>query len=465
MTQSIEVCDETCLSSQPQISCYSSSTVQVYTPSTGQTEYVPIDGISVLGSLNCSTVGAKIYSMTTTSGSFVGFYGLGDTLSNAVEQVNRRRLLSQNATIHDLLRRDSSQNVSLSSPIKLSYHIPQQSINISESLVANQVDQRLHRALVSTTDSPSLSNPISCLSAGSTIVFDISKDSYPVYVKDSLLNTNDNFDYSLFRELQYLSTTSQAFSMTSFSFTFTESGTYVFKLSSLSQKITIIRVVDTNIQCGTSSFVEFSNNNLILLGIVSNSDIVVSPDWNMIIGLLSGMLGVVLLIVSFLYYFRKKAWSTKHAHGNDRDSYRANNKNKAQELFPTSLASDKKIDNTVISKKKGHVLDSLWPKAKNRVGLEFPDMFDDSLEQKVQSEVKESSQNRDVEANQDILAIEESHEDRQDAYIAASEEVVDMPMLPDDGKSNPIQMIGLLLSIHILLRSLMLIYESCSLSG
>ena len=48
-----------------------------------------------------------------------------------------------------------------------------------------------------------ITNPVICLSAGGALLFEnISPKNYPVYQKDSLLNTNSNFDFSQFLLLQ-----------------------------------------------------------------------------------------------------------------------------------------------------------------------------------------------------------------------------------------------------------------------
>jgi hypothetical protein len=39
---------------------------------------------------------------------------------------------------------------------------------------------------------------------------------------------------------------------------------------------------------------------------------VLGPDWNLVIGLLLGMLAVVLIVISFIYLFRKMAWSSHY---------------------------------------------------------------------------------------------------------------------------------------------------------
>jgi hypothetical protein len=79
-----------------------------------------------------------------------------------------------------------------------------------------------HRRLSNTTEPPTLYNPAVCLIAGESVLFDVSNRQYPVYLKDSLLNTNPQFDYSAFRQLSALAATSVTVS--SFAFTFSSAG-------------------------------------------------------------------------------------------------------------------------------------------------------------------------------------------------------------------------------------------------
>lgn len=60
-------------------------------------------------------------------------------------------------------------------------------------------------------------------------MFTVTNESYPVYDEDSLLNTNDAFDYGQFRELVENQQSSDSASL--FAYRFRSSGVYVFELS------------------------------------------------------------------------------------------------------------------------------------------------------------------------------------------------------------------------------------------
>lgn len=74
-----------------------------------------------------------------------------------------------------------------------------------------------------------IDDPITCLELGESILFTITNESYPVYDEDSLLNTNDEFDYGQFRQLVESQQTSGSASL--FAYRFRSSGVYVFELS------------------------------------------------------------------------------------------------------------------------------------------------------------------------------------------------------------------------------------------
>lgn len=48
-----------------------------------------------------------------------------------------------------------------------------------------------------------ISRPVVCSNLGVAILFEnLNNETYPVYDRDNLLNTNDNFDYSDFTKLE-----------------------------------------------------------------------------------------------------------------------------------------------------------------------------------------------------------------------------------------------------------------------
>ena len=74
----------------------------------------------------------------------------------------------------------------------------------------------------------------------------LTADKYPIYEKNSLLNTNDNFDYGEFNALSELLSTEV---VKSFVFTFDEPGIYVFKDSRKPEKQLIIAIMGDGKSC------------------------------------------------------------------------------------------------------------------------------------------------------------------------------------------------------------------------
>lgn len=322
------ICDSTCRSQVPTMACDGNGNIVITDPATGSTRTVAASSFQTQGALDCSTPGASVHAMTSTSGSFGGVFGTGNALASTVLTTSNtsRRLLSANTVLSAKTQVLFSQttlstrrNDSLGSEWSADHDMdPSTWAALSHR---DEMDEEIHRQLASYS-APTLKNPLVCIKAGDSITFSISNKRYPVYEKDSLLNTNPDFDYSAFRDLKTLATSSVR--VTTFSYTFGKAGNYLFSMSDDATVNTMITVVSGNIECTTAApFVEFTQSNLIKTGVTSNNKLVMSPDWNLVVGLIVGMLLLVNLVVGFLYYFRKKAWA---AHHDIDQQYRRNNK-------------------------------------------------------------------------------------------------------------------------------------------
>ena len=283
------LCNSSCRAEASTASCVNGKLV-IFDPLSKTYSYVNPGQISSYGSIDCSASGSSILSMSTAGGQFSGYFGLGTTLGALVSPSDRRRLW-----------------LTLEDPPTYIQQLEQSSGHTKRILLTSN-----STTSVNFTGSVAvLPNPVVCIKTGDSIVFDVANNNYPVYVKDSLLNTNPTFDYSAFRDIQSLA--SKNISISSFAFTFSQNGTYVFQLAGQSYATTIVTVTPSSINCTTeAAFVPYSYKNLAVMGVSANNSIVLSPDWTLVIGLLFGMLGLIIVVVGFLYYFRKKAWSSHH---------------------------------------------------------------------------------------------------------------------------------------------------------
>ena len=314
ITPLFEVCDKTCRASAATAGCVNGKIVVFNPGSSNVTTSMDPSSLSTQGTIDCSVSGSQILSMDTSSGFFQGIFGLGASLGGGTLSRTTRRLFAGYS-------RDEYA-------VNSSYQTPP-----SVFLVRNHV--KLQNTIMGSSNNystPVISNPLVCIKVGDSILFDISTGFYPVYVKDSLLNTNQDFDFSSFRELESIA--SRNVSITTFAFTFTQNGTYVFSVSSQSVFTTIITVLPSSLTCTTEApFVDFTTKNLVTMGVASNTSIVLSPDWYLIMGLLFGMMGLIVFVVGFLYYFRKRAWST---HSETRPRFPSLNKLKPGQIFSKS---------------------------------------------------------------------------------------------------------------------------------
>ncbi|ETO67181.1 hypothetical protein F444_15794 [Phytophthora nicotianae P1976] len=182
------------------------------------------------------------------------------------------------------------------------------------------------RRLSTSSTSLSIANPMVCLSVGDGLLFDLSvPGSYPIYLKDSMLNTNPSFDYGAFRSLA-TKVNANSSTVSAFAFSFTEPGTYVFGNSLNSAAQTIVVVMKAGTSCPTEApIVPLNEKNLITVSAKRRTDdIILAPDWGLIIGLLGGLFGVVIAVIGGLYYFRAKSWTNTAV--KSVSGYRAKNK-------------------------------------------------------------------------------------------------------------------------------------------
>jgi len=281
------ICDQTCRDAAPQVTCGGVGVIKIFYPGTGVTRTMPASEYTASsGKIDCSVANAKIATMSTTSGGFAGVFGAPSSITS---QISRR--LRRLADMENLMSNNDTSS-------------------------ARRLDDFSNEDLLDTrrlSVDPVISNPAVCLNVGDSIVFSISAKSYPVYVKDSLLNTNGDFDYSAFRTLDRLATTS-TLTLSSFVFTFATAGTYVFRLSDAPESLTVMSILPSAVSCGIgSSFAELSGGTLITMGVKTSTQMVLGPDWPLVIGLVVGMLFLIILVVCFLYYFRKRAWPSHRA--------------------------------------------------------------------------------------------------------------------------------------------------------
>lgn len=164
-------------------------------------------------------------------------------------------------------------------------------------------------------------NPVSCITSGSAVLFqDVSATSYPVYQKDSLLNSNPTFDFGEFKKLGEdlksgkLKPGSKGLN---FIFTFQKAGIYVFRDSEKVAKETVIAVMADGASCptirsGSDQTVIFEAqmpSALLRIGASKKSDIALTPDWAFFFGAVIAAMLLLMFLVVIASIIYNKDWS------------------------------------------------------------------------------------------------------------------------------------------------------------
>ena len=315
MQQLDEECDQACRDSSDTVSYDASLGSFVTTDANGTSVAVPTSDLDgYYGDVVCNTDDCEVQSMSVSSTSFAGNYGSGAALREARRRRRRLEALGVDPDSESLRRRrhlaeDARRRATSAHAWK------------TNETLADHSRRVLHEALLSTSrvledaeDDASISNPVVCVTLGSTILFDVSNAYYPTYESSSLLNSNADFDYSAFTSLA--ETASSSATVSSFAFTFTESGLYVFSMSAASDVLTLIKVMDEGTECSTeAAFTPMTSANLNAVGGKLSDDIVLDPDWEVLGGLLGGLSLMIFGVIGAIYYFRKQAWSIKSKKG------------------------------------------------------------------------------------------------------------------------------------------------------
>jgi len=206
---------------------------------------------------------------------------------------------------------------SIKAPYGLTENLAKEIVNQVKTsrLLSEEHEKRLLESLSST----GINNPVICIKVGDTAMFEIDGDGhYPVYQKDSLLNSNPNFDYGAFKMLaekvaaQIANGNSQK---QYFGYTFMESGRYFFTDSKSSEKTMVIYVAKDSETCATEdAFLQpRTSAALSLFGLALNESIMLQPDYIMLCVILSTFLGTLGMLLFLMKWVAEHMWKAEKA--------------------------------------------------------------------------------------------------------------------------------------------------------
>jgi hypothetical protein len=168
----------------------------------------------------------------------------------------------------------------------------------------NRVLPESGRRLQDESESLYLVNPIVCLNEGDTLIFSIDEAGhYPRYLKDSLLNSDPSFDYGPFLELEQVIEDGKQ-EVSTFGYTFLNSGTFTFADKDDDYNFFIVRVVPAGEDCKGDAIGERWSGGMSKTS-VKQEDVETETNWLYFIMLVIFAVSFMLFLVLVSIYSKK----------------------------------------------------------------------------------------------------------------------------------------------------------------
>ncbi|CDW74865.1 cast multi-domain protein [Stylonychia lemnae] len=278
-TSADDICDSSCLAKKKQVTFTSDGQIKIYDPISKTSSVSSLSGVE--GSLSCINEDTSLCQLVNLIQTAAGDFAADFTTSSALSTTSKRVLFEE----FEQENYDDTNS-------HFKYH-------------------KKRRNLQTAGQDNYIRNPVVCLTQGSALLFEnLSKTHYPVYLKDSLINTNGAFDYSQFTNLATKVKNGQ--NITRFIFSFQDPGVYVFGDSADDSKTTIVSIMPSSQKCPSGVLYEAKTlANLLKVGVAINKNIIYSPDWGFFIGIVAAVLGLILISVFGIGYVYRKSWAVK----------------------------------------------------------------------------------------------------------------------------------------------------------
>jgi hypothetical protein len=290
-----QVCNRNCRDDAPIISYFNGSYVIDF-PNHTSSRVDVVDMESLLDLSSCALESCRMFSIIA-DGTIGGQYGVNQALSSFMNP----ELL--NSTVQ-LKQTFNSRNPAF-------HNDPFRRPHVRSARISVNGEQSGRKLLQSGNNNQFVVSPaIICLSLNEGIIVDVSTGHYPVYQRDNLLNTNPTFDYGPFRELaSRMRSSSQNSSVTLFSYIFTTPGIYMFSDSADANRLTLFKVVRASEVCPLADrIIPLTISNMVTMGLAQDAEVLISPDWYLIIMFLFLVIGVVGILAFGGYQFQHMGW-------------------------------------------------------------------------------------------------------------------------------------------------------------
>ncbi|KAL8431209.1 hypothetical protein Efla_000154 [Eimeria flavescens] len=191
--------------------------------------------------------------------------------------------------------------------------------------VASLVEETPQWDSTTLESAPAIKNPVHCLQLHDTVAWKMQEHIYPVYLKDSLLNSNNAIDLSPFSELESTLQSrregsydvKQASDLEYFLYTFAVEGVFVFGTSVDRSPLAIFSVLGEGVSCPSGTrFPELATpSSLARLRVHLQQELNVEPDLTLVLLTLGCILTVLVILLVSISAARKLQHKKRQAIG------------------------------------------------------------------------------------------------------------------------------------------------------
>lgn len=297
------MCNQDCRKNAPKVEYINTYQVKLTYPD-GTEKIVSLNDVGdSYGAIVCPFPPCETVSVEIGKEGFNGVYEPSQLMKNSVNQSKKRR--ERLLTSQQMGGTYNERFVNGTTTIQV------RNMTLNDTITDAQYERRRLQQI----SQEGIKNPIYCLKENTAMTFSIPTPyNYPMYMRDSVLNSNPDFDYGQFLVLRREMLRKQArgdISPSVFSFTFTERGNYVFQDSADINNLLIVTVKGKGEECSDQEryIQSASATNIAEQGVRVKDKIIQKPNY-----LLFGFLITILVVCTaialvMIGYCLRKQWN------------------------------------------------------------------------------------------------------------------------------------------------------------